>query len=124
MATFDVTPGPLPVMVAASPQVATVGDPVTAYYRRPPAARRRWPWCAPAADVRTRSESPAVPAGAAAERLSPDRTQALDPGDYELLLVGAGDEVQARAPFWVQAREPSRSSRPTRRRTRPASPSS
>ncbi len=37
-----------------------------------------------------------------AERLLEVPTQALDPGDYELLLVGADDAVQARAPFWVQ----------------------
>jgi hypothetical protein len=48
-------------------------------------------------------ESPAAPAGAAASGSVQVPTQALDPGDYELLLVGADNEIQARAPFWVQA---------------------
>ena len=103
LATFSVTPGSLPVMVAAAPQVATVGDQVTAYYKAAPsgaAAVAVVPVGGAPADA---LESPAVPAGAAAAGSAQVPTQALDPGDYELLLVGAGGEVQARAPFWVQA---------------------
>ena len=105
MTTFAVTPGPLPVMVAVSPQVATVGrDGDGARTRR---RRRRAPsssrWCAPAAGPADALESPdrAPPSAETSGSVELD-TRALGPGDYEVLLVGASDEVQARAPFWVQ----------------------
>ena len=103
MATFDVTPGPLPVMVAASPQVATVGDQVTAYYKAAPAGAASVAVVPVGGVVADALESPSVAAGAAASGSVQVPTQALDPGDYELLLIGANDEVQARAPFWVRA---------------------
>jgi hypothetical protein len=100
-ATFEVTPGPLPVMVALSPQVATAGDTVTARYRADGEARAL-------AVVRVGGSPPDalesldVPAGGEAYGSVEFATQALSPGDYEMLLVGAGDEVQARAPLWIQ----------------------
>jgi exonuclease III len=100
-ATFEVTPGPLPVMVALSPQVATAGDTVTARYRADGEARAL-------AVVRVGGSPPDalesldVPAGGEAYGSVEFATQTLSPGDYEMLLVGAGDEVQARAPLWIQ----------------------
>ncbi len=88
-------------MVAVSPQVATVGDAVTAYYSADGAAaslavvrraRRR----------RTPSRASPLAAGGEAHGSAEVATQSLAPGDYEVLLVGAGDEVQARAPLWIQ----------------------
>ncbi|MCX6363421.1 MAG: endonuclease/exonuclease/phosphatase family protein [Actinobacteria bacterium] len=103
MTTFAVTPGPLPVMIAVSPQVATVGDPVTAFYKAAPggaAAVAVVPVDGAPADA---LESPAIAVGSAHSGSVEVPTQALDLGKYELLLVGAGNAVQARAPFWVQA---------------------
>ena len=102
MATFDVTPGALPVMVAVSPQVATVGDTVTATYMAAAGGAKALTVVRAGGTPADALESPAVAAGAEAHGSVEVATQALDPGDYEVLVVGARDEVQARAPFWVQ----------------------
>ncbi len=105
MATFEVTPGPLPVMISVAPQVATVGDVVTAYYQAAPGGAAAIAVVPAGGDVADALESPAIPiaAGSAQSGSAKVPTQAIDSGDYELLLVGADDAVQARAPFWVQA---------------------
>jgi endonuclease/exonuclease/phosphatase family metal-dependent hydrolase len=102
MSTFEVTPGPLPVMVALSPQVATVGQAVAAYYQAAAGGAEALAVVPAAGEVADALESPAVPAGSAGNGPVEIATQALDPGDYEVLLMGADDEVQARAPLWVQ----------------------
>jgi endonuclease/exonuclease/phosphatase family metal-dependent hydrolase len=102
MATFEVTPGPLPVMVAVSPQVATVGQTVTASYKASAGGATAVAVVRAGGEPADALESPAVAAGAEASGAVEIATQALRPGDYEVLLVGAGDEVQARAPLWVQ----------------------
>ena len=102
MSTFEVTPGPLPVMVALSPQVATVGQAVTATYRAADGGAQSLAVVRAGGKPSDALESPELAAGAAPNGSSQIDTQALSPGDYEVLLVGAGGEVQARAPFWVQ----------------------
>jgi exonuclease III len=102
MTTFEVTPGPLPVMVSVSPQVATVGQPVTAYYKAAGGGATAVAVVRAGETPADALESPAVPAGAEAGGSVEIATQALSPGDYEVLLVGASDEVQARAPLWIQ----------------------
>ena len=103
MATFDVTPGPLPVMVAVAPQVATAGDVVTASYKAAPEGAAAIAVVPAGADIADAIQSLAVAAGAGQNGSVEVSTQALAPGDFELLLVGADGAVQARAPFWVQA---------------------
>jgi len=102
MSTFEVTPGPLPVMVAVSPQVATVGQTVTATYQAADGGAKSLAVVRAGGTPADALESPALAAGAGSNGSAQIATQALSPGDYEVLLVGAGDEVQARAPFWVQ----------------------
>jgi endonuclease/exonuclease/phosphatase family metal-dependent hydrolase len=103
MATFDVTPGPLPVMVAVSPQVATVGDIITASYKAESGGAAALAVVPAGGNVADALERPAVASTAGQSGSLQVPTQALDPGAYDLLLVGADDAVQARAPFWVQA---------------------
>jgi hypothetical protein len=80
--------------------VATVGEGVTAYYRADGAA-------ASLAVVRAGGEpadlqeSVDVPPDVSVAGELVVATQPLSPGDYEVLLVGADGEVQARAPLWV-----------------------
>ncbi len=102
MTTFEVTPGPLPVMVAVSPQVATVADPVTATYKAAEGGAKTLAVVRAGGTPADALESPAVAPGAESSGSLELATQALGPGDYEVLLVGAGDEVQARAPLWIQ----------------------
>jgi len=102
MATFEVTPGPLPVMVSVAPQVVDVGHVVTASYQAASGGAAAIAVVPAGGDVADASGSLAVAAGAGQNGSLEVPTQALDPGDYELLLVGADDAVQARAPFWVQ----------------------
>jgi hypothetical protein len=102
VSTFEVTPGPLPVMVAVSPQVATVGRTVTATYQAADAGAKSLAVVRAGGTPADALESPALAAGAGSNGSAQIATQGLSPGDYEVLLVGAGDEVQARAPFWVQ----------------------
>ena len=102
MTTFEVTPGPLPVMVSVSPQVATVGRTVTVYYNAADGGARSVAVVRGGGKPPDALESPAVAAGAAASGSVEVGTQSLSPGDYEVLLLGAGDEVQARAPLWIQ----------------------
>jgi exonuclease III len=100
--TFEVTPGPLPVMVAVSPQVATVGKAVTASYRAAAGGAKAVAVVREGGTPADAFESPAVAAGEEASGSVELATQALHPGDYEVLLLGADDEVQARAPLWIQ----------------------
>jgi exonuclease III len=102
MTTFEVTPGPLPVMVSVSPQVATVGRTVTAYYKAADGGAPSLAVVRTGGKPQDALESHAVAKGAAVSGSVELETQALSPGDYEVLLVGAGDEVQARAPLWIQ----------------------
>ncbi len=102
MTTFEVTPGQLPVMVAVSPQVATVGQAVTASYKAAAGGAKAVAVVHEGGTPTDALESPAVTAGAETSGSVELATQALDPGDYEVLLLGAGDEVQARAPLWIQ----------------------
>ena len=102
MSTFEVTPGPLPVMVALSPQVATVGQAVTATYKAADGGAQSLAVVRAGGEPSGALESPELAAGAHSNGSAQIDTQALSPGDYEVLLVGAGGEVQARAPFWVQ----------------------
>ena len=102
MATFEVTPGPLPVMVAVSPQVATVGETVTARYKAAAGGAKAVAVVGAGGTPADALESAAVGAGAEANGSVEVATEALDPDDYDVLLVGAGDEVQARAPLWIQ----------------------
>ena len=123
VATFEVTPGPLPVMVAAT-TVVTVGEVgrrgdgvlpgggrqvVVAPAGGAGAPPRSRPWTCPTARRPATACSTPAPLGPATSRP---------------LLVGAGDEVRPAPPSGCRRPAPSRSSRPTRRRTRPASPSS
>ena len=101
---FDVTAAPPPVLVAVSPQVATVGDTVTATYKAAAGGAQGVAVVRAGGTAADALESPAVAAGSEASGSLEVPTAALGPGDYELLLLGAGDEVQARAPFWVQKR--------------------
>jgi hypothetical protein len=101
-ATFEVTPGPLPVMVALSPQVATVGEPVTARYRAAAQGAASLAVVPAGGSTADALESLDVPAGGEVYGSVEFATQALSPGDHEVLLVGAGDEVQARAPLWIK----------------------
>ena len=102
LSTFAVTPGPLPVMVAVSPQVATVGQTVTARYVSPTEGavelmvvrRGQGPEGALEADP-----APASPGTSGTVELD---TRSFGPGDYEALLLDANHVVQARAPFWVR----------------------
>ena len=102
MSTFEVTPGPLPVMVAVSPQVATVGQNVTATYKAADGGAKSLVVVRSGGTPADALESPALATGAETNGSAQIATQALSPGDYEVLLVGAGDVVQARAPLWVQ----------------------
>jgi exonuclease III len=100
--TFDVTPGPLPVMVAVTPQVVTEGGSISVTYHAQPGGAQKVAVVAaggaPADAITAADVAPGTVDGTVAFQ-GPLR----GPGDYEVLLVGAGDEVQARAPFWVQA---------------------
>ena len=102
MTTFSVTPGPLPVMVAVSPQVATVGQSVTATYKAADGGAKSLAVVRAGGIPADALEDLPLAAGAGSAGSAQIATQTLSPGDYEVLLLGAGDEVQARAPFWVQ----------------------
>ena len=102
MTTFSVTPGPLPVMVAVSPQVATVGQSVTATYKAADGGAKSLAVVRAGGIPADALEDLPLAAGAGSAGSAQIATQTLSPGDYEVLLVGAGDEVRARAPFWVQ----------------------
>ena len=103
MTTFEVTPGSLPVMVSVSPQVATVGQAVTAFYKAAAGGAKSLAIVRAGGAPADALESLALTAREEATASAQFATQALSPGDYEVLLLGAGDEVQARAPLWVQA---------------------
>ena len=102
MSTFEVVPGPLPVMVAVSPQVATVGEMVTVTYMPEPGGAKSVAVVRAGGAPADTLAGPVLSSGAEAGGSVELATSVLDPGDYEVLLVGAGDEVQARAPLWVQ----------------------
>ena len=81
VSTFTVTPGPLPVMVALSPQVATVGDRVKAQYWADGEAGSLA--VAPAGgSVADALESSALPAGGEASGTVKLATKVLDPGAW------------------------------------------
>jgi hypothetical protein len=103
LSIFEVTPGPLPVMVAPAPRLAKVGDTVTVYYQAAAGGAAAVALVRAGGGVADAVKTLDVPAGAAANGSVSLSTTGLPPADYELLLVGAGDEVQARAPFWLQA---------------------
>ena len=103
MTTFEVTPGPLPVMVSVSPQVATVGDTVTARYVAPDGGATKVSVVRAGGAPADALESTNVPPTSTSAGSVELATQALFfPGDYEALLVGADGSVAARAPLWVQ----------------------
>jgi len=102
VSTFEVTPGPLPVMVAVSPQVATVGDTVTARYVSPAEGAAELMVVRQGQGPENALESDPAPAGPGSSGAVELDTRSFGPGDYEALLLDASHVVQARAPFWVQ----------------------
>ena len=102
LSTFTVTPGPLPVMVAVSPQVATVGQTVTARYVPPAEGAAELMVVRQGQGPEHALESDPAPASPGTSGTVELDTRALGPGDYEALLLDASHAVRARAPFWVQ----------------------
>ena len=100
MSTFEVTPGPLPVMVAVSPQVVTTGEALTVTYQTEPGGAKEVAIVraggTPADFIVSSDIEPGTENGSVGFQGD------WEPGDYEVLLVGADDEVQAQAPLWVQ----------------------
>jgi endonuclease/exonuclease/phosphatase family metal-dependent hydrolase len=102
MSTFEVVPGPLPVMVAVSPQVATMGETVTVTYQPAPGGAESVAFVPAGGAPADTLAGPVLSSGAEAGGTIELAAATLGPGDYEVLLVGASDEVQARAPLWIQ----------------------
>jgi endonuclease/exonuclease/phosphatase family metal-dependent hydrolase len=99
VSTFAVTPGPLPVIVAASPKLVTVGQRLTVSYRTAPEGAAK---VALVLGGVTSAEAPV--SGGAVSGSTSLATAGLLTGDYEVRLLGADGTVQARTPVWLQAK--------------------
>lgn len=97
MSTFAVTPGLLPVIVAVSPKVATVGQMLAVTYRAAPEGAAKVALVLGGAAV---AEAPVT--GGAVSGSTSLITAGLMPGDYEVQLLGADGSVQTRTPVWLQ----------------------
>ena len=100
--TFTVTPGQLPALVSLTPQVATVGDAVTARYVDPAGDAVSLMVVRAGDDPSAAVESDPAPGGSTGAGQVVLSTTSLGAGDYDVLLTGLKDRVVARAPFWVQ----------------------
>jgi endonuclease/exonuclease/phosphatase family metal-dependent hydrolase len=106
VSTFQVTPAPMPALVAVNgPRLVNVGDPLPVEFHNPGGIGRRIA-IAPAdpPGERLREERIAVAAPAAAGRGAvPLPTRDLSPGRYEVVLLSPKGEVVSRIPFAVKA---------------------
>jgi endonuclease/exonuclease/phosphatase family metal-dependent hydrolase len=96
--TFDVTPGPAPKLVSASPRVARLGQTLTIRYTTT-AGRGRRIGILPAHGDRPIVTLPILDAS---DHLAAFfGTRSLGAGAYRAALLGRRGEIQASSPFWV-----------------------
>ena len=101
--SFDVIPGPPPVLAAASPRLVDAGDDVTVTYHAPGTVGERLVIVPaggdPAADA---IDAQTTPAGSPVDGSVVFPTVSIAQGSYEVVLVDAADTPLSRGPFWVR----------------------
>jgi endonuclease/exonuclease/phosphatase family metal-dependent hydrolase len=102
LSTFEVTPGPMPVLVAPDKLLVTVGEPLVVTYHSP--GKGGETIVIPAADPASSSGASATsqPVGAIDGNVT-FATDSLLPGAYSVALLGGDGRELASAPFWVKA---------------------
>lgn len=103
LSTFEITPGPMPVLVAPDKLLVTVGEPLVVTYHSPGEGGETV--AIRGADQASASGDPAAgqTAGSVDGKLT-FATDALSPGAYVVALLGEDGRELASAPFWLQAK--------------------
>lgn len=105
LSTFDVTPGPMPVLVAPEELLVTAGEPLAVKYHRPSESGTYQVEIVPAGASLRWSLASELAETVDGKAVFPPAQANLTPGAYDAVLSQGVDpgKVLARAPFWVQA---------------------
>lgn len=104
MSTFELTPAPLPVMVAVNEPLVTVGRQLIVTFHAPGAGGEKVALVTAAGDPKSAAiTSQSTGAAGTINGQLTFATDTLAPGDYEAVLTDANGGALTRTPFWVQA---------------------
>lgn len=106
MSTFEVTPAPMPVLVAVDSWLVTQGDPLRVTFHGAGDGSEKLVLVPAGGDAATTAvaSQPATEDATGTGVLTVD-TSALQPGTYEAILLGADGGVLAKVPFWLRAKD-------------------
>jgi endonuclease/exonuclease/phosphatase family metal-dependent hydrolase len=100
LSTFEVTPAPMPVLVATNKWLLTQGEPLVVTYHSPAKGGEKIQVVA----AGHHAEPGVQKAAAAADGRVTFATAGLAPGAYDAALVGEDGATLASTPFWVRAK--------------------
>jgi hypothetical protein len=102
LSTFEVTPGPMPVLVAPDKLLVTVGEPLVVTYHSPGKEGETVVIAGVDAQSSSSPSATSQAAGTVDGKLT-FATDSLLPGAYSVALLGGDGRELASAPFWVKA---------------------